>query len=65
MTRWEIIKTLRKHSSLSNDRVLAYNQKRIAKIVGYVLFILGIFYLIFLSVMLALIANRSTRETAA
>ncbi len=65
MTRWEIIKTLRKHSSLSNDRVLAYNQKRIAKIVGYVLFILGIFYLIFLSVMLALIANSSTRETAA
>ena len=65
MTRWEIIKTLRKHSNLSNERVLAYNQKKIAKIVGYVLAILGIFYLIFLAVGLALIANSSTKETAA
>ena len=65
MTRWEIIKTLRKHSSLSNERILAYNQKKIAKIVGYVLAVLGIFYLIFLSIGLALIANSSTKETAA
>ena len=65
MTRWEIIKTLRKHSNLSNERVLAYNQKKIAKIVGYVLAILGVFYLIFLAVGLALIANSSTKETAA
>ena len=65
MTRWEIIKTLRKHSSLSDERVVAANQRRIAKVLGIVLSILGVFYLIFLSIMLALIANSSKRETAA
>ena len=65
MTRWEIIKTLRRHSTLSDERSVALEQKRIAKVFGIVMIIFSVLYLMFLSVMLALIANSSQRETAA
>ncbi len=65
LTRWEIIKTLRKHSTLSDERVVAATQRRIAKVFGIVMSVMGILYLLFLSIMLALIANSSKQETAA
>ena len=64
MSRWEIIKTLRKHNNLSDERNVAVTQNKVAKVVGYFMFGLTIIYLMFFAVMFSLIANNTTRQTA-
>lgn len=64
MTRWEIIKTLRRHDKLSADRHVALAQNKIAKVMGYVFFTITVLYLMFFAVMFSLIANSSSRYTA-
>ncbi len=64
MTRWEIIKTLRKHGKLSDERNPAITQNKVAKVLGYVMFGFMILYLMFFAVMFSLIANSTTRYTA-
>lgn len=64
LSRWQLIKILRHHNSLSDKRSLALDQNKIAKVFGYIMLTFIIFYLLFFSVMLSLIANDSTRYTA-
>ena len=64
MSRWETIKTLRRHSSLSEKRHPAFAQNKVGKVFAYIMFGLCIFYLMFLSVPLALAANAQNQHTA-
>ena len=64
LSRWEIIKTLRRHQKLSEKRHVALSQNKIAKVFGYVFFSFMVLYLMFFSVMFSLIANSSSRYTA-
>ena len=64
LSRWEIIKTLRRHNKLSEKRHVALAQNKIAKVMGYVFFSIMILYLMFFAVMFSLIANSSSRYTA-
>ena len=64
MTRWQLIKTLRKQMSLSEKRSAAFSQNKIAKVVAYVMTGFAVLYLLFFAVMLALIANSTTDYTA-
>ncbi len=65
LNRWQLIRLLRKHTKLSEKRSMALTQKKIAKVFIYIMGGFTILYLIFLSVMLALIANSSKSFTAA
>jgi hypothetical protein len=64
MTRWELIKTLRQHIKLSAKRNVAFNQNKVGKAIMYFGAAFTILYLMFISVMLALIANSSESRTA-
>ena len=64
MTRWELIKTLRQHNKLSEKRNLALSQNKVGKALMYFGAAFTILYLMFISVMLALIANSSESRTA-
>ena len=64
MSRWETIKTLRHHTSLSEKRSAAFAQNKVGKVFAYIMFGLTIFYLMFLSVPLALAANGQHKYTA-
>lgn len=59
MNRIEIYRTLRQHVKLSEKRSLSYEQNRTAMVLGYIMLGFGAMYLMFLSVMFALIANDS------
>lgn len=59
MRRIEIYRELRHHVKLSEKRSLTYEQNRTAMILGYIMVGFGALYLMFISVMLALIANDS------
>ena len=61
---WQLLRLLRKHSKLSEQRNVALAQNRMAKVFGYIAMVFTVMYLMFLSVMLALIANSSTHYTA-
>ena len=65
LNRWQLIRLLRKHTKLSEKSSMALTQKKIAKVFIYIMGGFTILYLIFLSVMLALIANSSKSFTAA
>ena len=65
LSRWQLIKMLRQHSKLSDERSLNFKQKKIATYLGYGLIVIGVLYLMFLAVMLSLIANSSHHYTAA
>ncbi len=64
ISRWQLIKTLRKHIRLSEKRSAAFNQNKIAKAIVYVMSGFMVLYLMFFAVMLALVANSSHRLTA-
>ena len=64
ISRWQLIKTLRKHIKLSEKRSAAFNQNKIAKAVVYVMAAFIVFYLMFFAVILALVANSSNHYTA-
>ena len=64
ISRWQLIKTLRKHIKLSEKRSAAFNQNKIAKAVVYVMAAFMVFYLMFFAVILALVANSSNHYTA-
>lgn len=63
MNRYELFRTLRKHIKLSEKRSLAYEQNKTAKAVIYVMSCFAIIYMMFISVMFALIANESRAFT--
>ncbi len=63
MSRWETIKTLRRHTKLSEERSVAFAQNKVAKVFGYVMFAFCILYLMFLSIPLAMAANSSRQHT--
>ena len=63
ISKWELIKTLRRHIKLSEKRNPAFQQNNAAKIFIYIGGAFMILYLMFLSVMLALIANNSETVT--
>ncbi len=63
MTRFETIRTLRKHVRLSERRSELWKQNKIAKGLIYFSAALTILYLIFFAVMISLIANSSDTET--
>lgn len=60
---WQIFKLIYRHSKLSEKRSAAFEQNKYARYVIYGLGIFVVFYLIFIAVMLALIANDSKRIT--
>ena len=60
---WQIFKKIYRHSKLSEKRSAAFEQNKYARYVIYGLGIFVIFYLIFIAVMLALIANDSRSLT--
>ena len=64
MSRWETIKTLRRHTKLSEERNVAFAQNKVAKVFGYVMFAFCILYLMFLSIPLAMAANSSRQHSA-
>ena len=63
ISKWELIKTLRQHIKLSEKRNPAFQQNKSAKIIIYIGGAFVLLYLMFLSVMLALIANSSDTVT--
>ena len=63
MSRWETIKMLRHHNNLSEKRNPAFAQNKVGKVFAYIMFGLCIFYLIFLSIPLAMAANGSKHYT--
>lgn len=64
MSRWETIKTLRRHTKLSEKRSAVFEQNKVGKAFAYIMFGLSILYLMFLSIPLALAANGSKHYTA-
>lgn len=64
ITRWQMIRLLRKHGLLADKHNVAIEQNKVAKVFGYVMSAITMLYLMFLAVMLSLIANSSTRYTA-
>ncbi|MBO4821468.1 MAG: hypothetical protein J5548_08380 [Prevotella sp.] len=64
MSRWETIKTLRRHNSLSEKRHPAFAQNKVGKVFAYIMVGFTILYLMFLSVPLALAANGQHQYTA-
>lgn len=64
MTRYEIFKTLRRHTKLAERRSLAWEQNKAAKIFLMIGAGFTIVYLMFFAVILALAANNSTSVTA-
>ena len=64
LSRWALIKMLRKHAHLSDERSLNLKQKKLAKFLAYFLISLSVLYLMFFAVMLSLIANSSSQYTA-
>lgn len=64
ISRWQLIKMLRKHIKLSEKRSAAFDQNKIAKTVAYVGAGFMVLYLMFFAVMLSLIANSSSSYTA-
>lgn len=63
ISKWELIKTLRRHIKLSEKRNPAFQQNKAAKIFIYIAGAFMLLYLMFISVMLALIANSSETIT--
>lgn len=63
ISKWELIKTLRRHIKLSEKRNPAFQQNKAAKIIIYIGGAFMLLYLMFISVMLAQIANNSETVT--
>lgn len=63
MNRFQLLRMLRHHISLSEKRSMAYNQNKTAKAVMYVMSGFVIVYLMFLAIMFAMIANDSSSTT--
>ena len=64
MTRFETIRTLRKHVRLSERRSEVWKQNKVAKALIYFSGVVTVLYLIFIAVMISLIANSSSQYTA-
>ena len=63
MTRFETIRTLRKHVRLSERRSEVWKQNKVAKALIYFSGVVTVLYLIFIAVMISLIANSSETRT--
>ena len=63
MTRFETIRTLRKHVRLSERRSEVWKQNKVAKALIYFSGVVTVLYLIFFAVMISLIANSSETRT--
>ena len=63
MNRLTLYRTLRRHIKLSEKRSPVYEQNKTAKILIYILGGFMVVYILFLSVMLAMIANSSSENT--
>lgn len=59
MNKFQLFRLLRNHIRLSEKRSAVYEQNKVAKVLIYVMGTFAIFYMIFISIMLALIANDS------
>jgi len=59
MNKFQLFRLLRKHISLSEKRSVVYEQNKTAKVIMYVMGAFALLYMIFISIMLALIANDS------
>ncbi len=64
ISKWKLIKLLRRHINLSEKRNPAFQQNKAAKIFIYIGGAFVILYLMFFSVMFSLIANESNSTTA-
>ena len=65
LSRWQILKIIRQHGKLSEERHPLLTQNKVAKIFGYVMIAFTVFYLMFFAFILAMIANESRKYTAA
>ncbi|MDY6207178.1 MAG: DUF5687 family protein [Prevotella sp.] len=64
MKKIEVLKMLRRHEKLAAKRHPALEQNRWSKALGYIVLFIGVLYLMFLSVMLAMAANGSRTITS-
>ena len=64
INKFKLFLMLRKNIKLSEKRSVAYQQNKTAKIIIYLMSGFAICYMLFLSVMLALIANETDTYTA-
>lgn len=64
MKKLQLLRTLRHHIKLSEKRSPVYEQNKTAKFIIYLITAFAFIYMVFISVMLALIANDSDTTTA-
>ena len=64
LSKWQLIRELRRHGSLADKRNVAFAQNKLAKIFGYIGAIVTMLYLMFFAVLFSLMANSSSRYTA-
>lgn len=63
MNKFQLFRLLRKHIKLSEKRSPIYEQNKTAKVIIYVMSAFALCYMLFISIMLALIANDSESYT--
>lgn len=64
MNKLHLFRALRHHIKLAEKRSVAYEQNKVAKVLLYIGGSFVVLYLVFIAIMLALIANTSSSQTA-
>ena len=63
LSKFQLLRILRKHVKLAEKRSVAYEQNKAAKFFIYLMWAFAVVYIIFIAIMLALIANDSDTLT--